>query len=706
MIFEEWITWIGFIIGALLIGGFLAYILNQRKTVAKLARSEAEFRAIAESALTGVLRVKLSGQIIYANQAMAHMAGFEKPKNFAQANFQSLFSDPAQFAEIEKVLRSSRELRNQEMEILTKAGEKRHLLYSAFLLEDVISATVVDITGRIRKEKELQQLSHIVSQMADTVVITDTNGIIQSVNPTFEELTGYSRAEALGATPRLLKSGLHSPEFYAELWKTILSGKVFQEEMTNRKKNGELFYEIKTITPIRDVDGNITHFVATGKDITGRKQAAIPQAAFHSEVNPSVIHGAKGQAPLEQSEARDISERRKVEEVLRESRDKLSAANAALEQASRLKDEFLTSMSHELRTPLTGILGLSEVLLLQTYGPLNEKQLRALKIIETSGRHLLELINDILDLSKIEAGKFDLQVETCSAADICQASLQLVKGLANQKKQSVSFSMDPASITLRGDARRLKRMLVNLLGNAVKFTPEGGKLGLEVIGCGEAGVVSLTVWDKGIGIRTEDMGKLFQPFVQLDSSLTRQYAGTGLGLSLVQRMAELHGGSIQVESTPGEGSRFSIRLPWTSGSQEPASGPVSTPHSTSPLVMVADDNEAVLDMVTGFLKANKFRVVGVRSGFELLERAPEEHPDIILVDIQMPNLDGMETTRRLRANSDPLLARTPIIATTALAMPGDREKCLEAGINDYMSKPILLPHLVDRIHQLLKSTGG
>jgi signal transduction histidine kinase/CheY-like chemotaxis protein len=386
---------------------------------------------------------------------------------------------------------------------------------------------------------------------------------------------------------------------------------------------------------------------------------------------------------------------------VREMRDKLSAANAALEKATRLNDEFLASMSHELRTPLTGILGLSEALELQTFGPLNDRQLKSVKTIESSGRHLLELINDILDLSRIEAGRLDLQIEPCSIAEICKSSLQLVKGMAHQKKQNISFCMNPVSITLNGDARRMKQMLVNLLSNAVKFTAEGGKLGLEVAGSEEEGLVRLTVWDQGIGIQAEDLGRLFKPFVQLDSSLTRQYTGTGLGLSLVQRLAELHAGSIQVESVYGEGSRFTILLPWQVSAAGPAAGLEDSSAPTGPLVMIADDNEVILDRFSSYLKANRFRVFCVRSGFELLSSAAEIHPDLILMDIQMPGLDGLETTRRVRAHNDPALAKTPIIATTGLAVAGDREKCLEAGANEYLSKPVVLNRLVEKIKALL-----
>jgi signal transduction histidine kinase/DNA-binding response OmpR family regulator len=554
-----------------------------------------------------------------------------------------------------------------------------------------------------------------------------------------------------------------------------------------------------------------------------------------AEFNLSVVRDGEGKTVVVQNVVRDISERKRVEEKLRESRDKLSAANAALEKASRLKDEFLASMSHELRTPLTGILGLAEALQLQTFGILNEKQTKALQNMETSGHHLLDLINDILDLSKIEAGKFDLQMENCDVVELCQASLQLTKGMAHQKRQNIGFSIDPVSIIINVDKRRLKQMLVNLLSNAIKFTPEGGNLGLEVKGSVRESTVEFCVWDKGIGIGKENLDRLFMPFSQLDASLSRQYSGTGLGLSLVRNMAELHGGSVKVESVLGQGSRFTIVLPWLhsdtevidegrrigSGSLKSAlviednpidaerltryldqlgistihlpildkavekaaalkpsailldlnlpdgsgmdtleelkadertknipviivsvedlvgeakkrgalgyllkpfafedlqteleraavfalhSSPVlifEEKYKTAPIVLMADDDELVLETVSNFLKSRGYAVVSAKSGIELLSIVLDLKPDIVIVDIQMPGMDGMETTRRLRALGSPALAKVPIIAVTALVMAGDKEKCLEAGANEYVSKPFVLAELDNLIQDFL-----
>ncbi|MBN1889147.1 MAG: GAF domain-containing protein [Thermoflexales bacterium] len=381
----------------------------------------------------------------------------------------------------------------------------------------------------------------------------------------------------------------------------------------------------------------------------------------------------------------------------------LSAANVELARAARLKDEFLASMSHELRTPLTSILGLSEALLEGTFGLLGEQQLRPVRTIEESGRHLLALINDILDLSKIEAGKFDLLLGQVVVSSVCKASLQLVRQAASAKQIEVSSSLDERVEAIWADERRLKQILVNLLSNAVKFTPPAGEIGLTVSGDAEQQVAHFSVWDTGIGIAREDMQRLFKPFVQLDSSLSRQYPGTGLGLSLVYRMTEMHGGSVSVESETGRGSRFTVSLPWGDAPTERKAGSptkeVARPAFPSPArlltILLAEDNQFTIDGLSDCLSTKGYRLVVTHDGFETLNLVGEVKPDLMLVDLQLPGLDGLGVIRLVRTMAN--LRTVPIVALTALALPGDREQCLAGGADEYLVKPLGSQQLVGMI---------
>ncbi len=255
-------------------------------------------------------------------------------------------------------------------------------------------------------------------------------------------------------------------------------------------------------------------------------------------------------------------ERAQLAERIAERTAELSAANLELIRASRLKDEFLATVSHELRTPLTAILNLTEALQSEIYGGLTPRQLKASQSIHRSGQHLLHLINDVLDLAKIEAGALELQMSLVAVKSLCQASLELVSEQAIRKQIQVNFDYDDTVSSLLADERRLKQVLVNLLDNAIKFTSETGHIGLQVIGRADHKVIELTVWDTGIGIAQSDQQLLFRPFVQLDSGLTRKFEGSGLGLAIVKRIVDMQGGQIMVESKMDIGSRFTVYLPW------------------------------------------------------------------------------------------------------------------------------------------------
>jgi len=389
----------------------------------------------------------------------------------------------------------------------------------------------------------------------------------------------------------------------------------------------------------------------------------------------------------------------------------LKQANLELEQALRIKDEFLASMSHELRTPLNAIIGLSESLGEQVAGPLNEKQQKYIHTIGESGHHLLDLINDILDLAKIEAGYMDLNINIIQVEALCTASIRMIKELAQKKSLNISFERDEAANTVSGDERKLKQTLVNLLGNAVKFTPAGGNIGLQVMVNKQAGTINFTVWDNGIGIVAEQIPLLFKPFVQLDGGLAREYAGTGLGLALVDKMINLHGGTVSVESEKDRGSRFTITLPWNA---EPASSFIEkTPQlleahpkikiKSVGSILLVEDTEEIIILLNDYLTHKGYTVSVARNGAEGVDLAMQAQPDLILMDVMMPIMDGLQATRKIRMEES--LKNIPIIGLTSLAMPGDYDNCIAAGMSNYISKPVELKKLTAMISQYLNGDG-
>lgn len=453
--------------------------------------------------------------------------------------------------------------------------------------------------------------------------------------------------------------------------------------------------------PISELTAGAEAVIAEGKDFVVTRQGA----SEVQRLSASISHMTDSLEALVKRRTSELNEtnRELNEEIKRrsESEARLLEAKTAAENANAAKSDFLAVMSHELRTPLNSILGFADVLIEGIQGEVNEEQAKSLRNISASGRHLLSLINDILDLSKIEAGKESLSVEPVGVESICRDAIGLLSRQAEKKTLHVKLRVDPRIGAIKADRRRLRQILFNLLSNAVKFTPDGKSLGLDVYLKGED-TACFTVWDEGIGISAENQEKLFQPFVQIDSKLSRKFEGTGLGLNLVKRLVEMHGGRTELESREGKGSRFHVLMPWTrqdSGDtqrsrlkEESSINLVKSPAASRPMVLLVEDNQMNQQSITQYMEAHKFDVLVADDGPTALRLAEAEDFDLILMDVQMPGMDGLDCTRELRSHTK--TQKIPIIAVTALAMDGDRERCLEAGATDYMSKPLDLKRLV------------
>lgn len=418
-----------------------------------------------------------------------------------------------------------------------------------------------------------------------------------------------------------------------------------------------------------------------------------------------------------------------------ESQERLQRINRDLEQASRLKSEFLASMSHELRTPLNSILGFSE-LLLRYQDETDTRKIGHIQAIRRGGQHLLNLINDILDLSKVEAGKLELEVQTVSMQNLCRECLGMMRPGADRKRLALSLELDYRVDQAKVDPRRVRQMIINLLSNAIKFTPEKGHVRLSVsLAYGgqllhdfrpddspvnpSTPYLCIAVSDTGIGIPAEKRHLLFRPFQQIDTSLTRQHYGTGLGLALTKRLSEIHGGTVSLDiQQKSQGSTFRIWLPFQELRELPellvnehlAELDVNILAETDDAssvsrVLVVEDQPYNQVLISEILELEGFSVDLISDGqfmMDILQSEPiasHSLPEIVLMDIQLPNVDGLQLIRTLRKS--PGWGTLPVIAVTAMAMAGDRDRCLEAGADDYVAKPIDFTVLIQKVRQLI-----
>jgi len=502
-----------------------------------------------------------------------------------------------------------------------------------------------DITQEKADEAHRQLLTQAVKSSTNAIVITDKDATIQWANPAFESLAGFKLGEAIGKKPRdLIYSGKQSPDFYGALWETILSGKPWQGEVINKRKDGTLYTEELNITPVLSDNREIAHFIAIKQDISNRKE---------------------------------------YEKILKESKKKA-------ELAAKAKSDFLANMSHEIRTPLNAIIGFNE-LLSQT--PLNKRQEELLKKSADSSKLLLHILNDILDYSKIEAGELELHNEPTKLGEILAQIENIFKESATSK--GIQFTISKAKslpYLVKTDGLRLLQILANLVSNGIKFTHEGSvELRVTLLHQSVKNATLLfEVIDSGIGMSQEQIEKVFDVFTQADTSITRRYGGSGLGLSIAKHLATMLKGDLRIQSQEGEGTTVSFSLKaavisWEGEDEEIADDEV-LPNLEGNAVLIVEDNPINQEVEKRMCERVGLEVDVAGDGEEgvaIFAQNPERY-SCILMDLQMPVMDGYEATKKIR-NIDPLV---PIIALTAAASTEDRQKVLAAGMNEHLGKPI------------------
>ncbi|MEM8979194.1 MAG: ATP-binding protein [Pseudomonadota bacterium] len=517
------------------------------------------------------------------------------------------------------------------------------------------NANLIAATQRVRR------LAKVAEDAQDMVIIVGADGKIEWVNEAFVQSTGFAADEVIGESPGFLNSPKTDEDVIERLVKAQLNGLPCRADVLNLNRKGEERWV---------------------------------------EVNQTPIFSESGELECTVSVERDIS-------VAKEREAELARAREEAENTATAKTAFLATMSHEIRTPMNGVLGMADLLVASE---LNSEQRVLVDTITESGQALLTIINDILDYTKLEAGKYETALEPFSPAICAKRSVELIRPLALKKGIGFQFECPfDESLGVSGDDGRVRQILLNLLGNAVKFTKDGEvKLTVDSIGEGAEHRMRFRVRDSGIGIAQDRVAAIFDAFSQAESSTSRRFGGTGLGLSISQKLAQAMGGEISLTSEFGVGSEFVLDLPLPQTKLVSTSQSQNVPFNSSTQmegcrVLVAEDNRTNRLLIEKYLKPTGLDVHFAEDGEIAIEKYQSLAPDLILMDVSMPRKDGLEATRAIRAwEEDAARDACPIIALTANAFEDDRKACIEAGMTGFLTKPVSRKGVIEEIQLALQ----
>ncbi|MCG6553106.1 MAG: response regulator [Candidatus Magnetominusculus sp. LBB02] len=641
-----------------------------RERTKELQASEESYKVLFENMFSGFYRFSPDGHFLSVNPAFNNMLGYSSKEELLSfcGELHCLYFRRKEYDRFMAALQSKQSIKDFVSHLRKKDGSELIIEQNIRVVKNELGQVLYfegfinDVTECKHAEAQLIKLSSAIIQSPVAVTITDLDGRIEFINPKFVDVTGYNREEAIGKTSSFLKSGHTDPGVYKDLWETIKAGGVWQGELLNKRKNGTFYWNSITVSPIRDADAVITHYLSVNEDITNRKE---------------------------------------VEEALRKAKEASEVANSA-------KSEFLANMSHEIRTPMNAIIGMTE-LVLDT--ELKARQREYLDTVLNSANSLLTLLNSILDFSKIEAGKLELDLVEFDLREVIDNICDPLSIQAHKKGLELSNHIKPnVPLKLIGDPARLRQLFINTIGNALKFTDAGEivvtvDMGQDNIGDKSIVTLLFSVSDTGIGIPAEKFDKIFEQFSQADGSMTRKYGGTGLGLAISKQLVALMGGNIWLESVQGQGSTFHFTAKFTLCDDQQCPPP---PEFRNANILVACNVKSCAAIIRDFIGSPAVEIAEAASAKETIDKMASAKGkgqpfDIVFLDIRLSGGGGFKTAEEIM--SDKQLACPIVMMLNTNHRGGDIEKCRETGVATYIIKPIKYKDVVTAVKELLNKSS-